>query len=487
MITWIGLAAGSRDPKTSPASTARDGLLPTNIWSYTILSARSRYFPGGKLGRESGSPYRSDLATAVDRNRVKRVLREAFRANDQSLKGNMDFVLIARAPTRGTARGRRVEGRGGEDAGDLPQGSLVSSTTAAAATLLMRSIASSRSSRNPMKALFIGAIRLYQLVISPGLPGRCKFYPSCSQYAIDAISEYGAARGSVLAPGGSCAAIRSATEAMTRYPARNCSRRTFTRLAPRRRRKCRTAAQRGWVADVSSILSPAQRLLLLHPRVHPRLGDQLVLVDRGAHHHRADHPRPAHLAADQEHARHAGSAPEIKALQEKYKDNKQLLNQKTMEFYQENKVSPFGSCLPLLLQMPVFFGLYYMLRTQGQPGGAFAFPNPTVPWLWIQDITKFDIILMFLYIASQFVASWQTSRKAAGQQKMIAYMMPIIVGVFMFIGKWPAGLFIYWFTSNLWTIAQQYVAERMMPMPVPVAASSAKDKIAGQGSREDGT
>lgn len=169
-------------------------------------------------------------------------------------------------------------------------------------------------------------------------------------------------------------------------------------------------------------------------------------------------------------------APEIKALQAKYKDNKQLLNQKTMEFYQENKVSPFGSCLPLLLQLPVFLGLYYALRLQGQPGGAFAFPNPTVSWLWIADITKFDIILMFLYVASQFVASYQTARKSVGQQKMIAYMMPIIVGIFMFIGKWPAGLFIYWFTSNLWTIAQQYVAERTMPMPVPVVASLAKEK-----------
>jgi uncharacterized protein len=53
--------------------------------------------------------------------------------------------------------------------------------------------------RNPVKALFIGAIRAYQIMISPGLPGRCKFYPSCSQYAIDAIKEYGAVRGSVLA------------------------------------------------------------------------------------------------------------------------------------------------------------------------------------------------------------------------------------------------------------------------------------------------
>ena len=175
-------------------------------------------------------------------------------------------------------------------------------------------------------------------------------------------------------------------------------------------------------------------------------------------------------------------APQIKGLQEKYKDNKQLLNQKTMEFYQENKVSPFSSCLPLLLQLPVFLGLYYMLRKQGQPGGSFAFPNPTVGWLWMADITKFDIILMFLYIASQFVASWQTARKSAGQQKVIAYMMPIMVGVFMFIGKWPAGLFIYWFTSNLWTIAQQYVAEKLMPMPVPVAVPSAKDKSPARSS-----
>jgi YidC/Oxa1 family membrane protein insertase len=178
--------------------------------------------------------------------------------------------------------------------------------------------------------------------------------------------------------------------------------------------------------------------------------------------------------------------PQIKALQEKYKDDRETLNQKTMEFYRENKVSPFGSCLPLLLQLPVFFGLYYMLREQGLAGGAFAPPNPVVGWLWINDITKFDYLLMFLYIASQFVASWQTSRKAGGQQKMIAYFMPIIVGIFMFFGKWPSGLFIYWFTSNLWTIAQQYVAEKVMPAPVAAVATSGKaggaKGVAGKGT-----
>jgi YidC/Oxa1 family membrane protein insertase len=181
-------------------------------------------------------------------------------------------------------------------------------------------------------------------------------------------------------------------------------------------------------------------------------------------------------------------APQIKALREKYKDDKQLLNQKTMEFYQENKVNPLGSCLPLLLQLPVFFGLYYMLRAAGMAipsggspmhsAGAFAPGSLDYPvsWLWISDITKFNIILLFLYLGSQFVASWQTARNSAGQQKMIAYFMPLVIGVFMFIGKWPAGLFIYWFTSNLWTIAQQYGAEKLIPVHVPVVAVSAKEK-----------
>jgi len=178
--------------------------------------------------------------------------------------------------------------------------------------------------------------------------------------------------------------------------------------------------------------------------------------------------------------------PRIKALQEKYKNDRQLLNQKTMEFYQENKVSPFGSCLPLLLQLPVFFGLYIMLNNAGKSiadgavgNAAAAFVDPVVSWLWISDITQFDYVLMFLYIATQFVASWQTARKGAGQQKMIAYMMPVIVGIFMFVGKWPAGLFIYWVTSNVWTIAQQLVLEKFTPVPVPVATTTpAKEKAA---------
>jgi YidC/Oxa1 family membrane protein insertase len=69
------------------------------------------------------------------------------------------------------------------------------------------------------------------------------------------------------------------------------------------------------------------------------------------------------------------------------------------------------------------------------------------------------------------------ARKSAGQQRAIAFIMPVVVGIFMYTGKWPAGLMIYWFTSNVWSIAQQFVAERIMPVPAAAAAVLEKDKV----------
>jgi YidC/Oxa1 family membrane protein insertase len=175
--------------------------------------------------------------------------------------------------------------------------------------------------------------------------------------------------------------------------------------------------------------------------------------------------------------------PHLKLLQEKYKDDREVLNQKVMEFYRENKVSPFGSCLPLLLQLPVFLGLYYMLRNQGSVNaytnaGVFStvWHAQPVSWLWIGDITKFDLGLLVAYVGSQFASSWQMGRKSAGQQKVIAYIMPIVIGLFSFMYKWPAGLMLYWVTTNVWSVAQQFVAEKVMPVPVAAAAILEKDK-----------
>lgn len=179
--------------------------------------------------------------------------------------------------------------------------------------------------------------------------------------------------------------------------------------------------------------------------------------------------------------------PQIKELQEKYKSDRQLLNQKMMEFYKENKVNPMGSCLPLLLQMPVFFALFYMLREQ-----PFASDNH---WLWIRvwsenqpgwlapDIKHFDLVLLLLYVASQFVSSLQTVPKDSAQRTMML-TMPVAIGVIMYIGKWPAGLFIYWFTSNLWTIVQQLVITKTVPVPQPAAPVSPGGGSGSRGQRK---
>lgn len=171
--------------------------------------------------------------------------------------------------------------------------------------------------------------------------------------------------------------------------------------------------------------------------------------------------------------------PQIKEIQEKYKDDRSTMQQKVMEYYGENKVNPFGSLLPLLVQMPVFFALFYMLQAQSKVGGVFA----GEPWLWIGaaphapawllvagDITAFDLPLLLLYVASQFLSSMMMGT-GDQMQRMIKYVMPVGIGVIMFIGRWPAGLFIYWFTSNMWTIGQQYLINRTTKIPTPPAVA----------------
>ena len=119
---------------------------------------------------------------------------------------------------------------------------------------------------------------------------------------------------------------------------------------------------------------------------------------------------------------HAALAPQIKELQEKYKDDKQRLQQETMKFYQENKVNPFASCLPLVLQMPVFISLFYMLRKDLRHDICPDINPPTVPnpkpcgsteasqFFFIPDITDKAtggvlVALLVLYVGSQLLSS----------------------------------------------------------------------------------
>ena len=171
-------------------------------------------------------------------------------------------------------------------------------------------------------------------------------------------------------------------------------------------------------------------------------------------------------------------APEMKKLQEKYKDDKQRLNQEMMTFYRENKVNPFGSCLPLVAQLPVFFSLFYMLRKDlrvdicGQsavPCGNYKGGGFGESFFFIPDITNHAtgvvlVVLIVLYVGTQLLSSILMSVTADRNQRMLLLALPFIF--VPFVTSFPAGLLVYWITTNLWTMGQQTVIRRRAGMPV---------------------
>jgi YidC/Oxa1 family membrane protein insertase len=209
-------------------------------------------------------------------------------------------------------------------------------------------------------------------------------------------------------------------------------------------------------------------------------------------------------------------APEIKELQAKYKDDKQRLNQEMMKFYQENKVNPFGSCLPLVAQLPVFLSLFYMLRKdlkidicgpesrilaaakeagkslttigcdQVDPGSA--------SFLFVNDLTAKATgatlaVLLVLYVGSQLLSSVLMSVTADRNQRFIMIALPFVF--VPFIQGFPAGLIVYWITTNLWTVGQQYIIRRTAGMPVrgaplPAGASAAVSPSEGDKQKDKG-
>ncbi|MGI8413002.1 MAG: YidC/Oxa1 family membrane protein insertase [Solirubrobacteraceae bacterium] len=173
-------------------------------------------------------------------------------------------------------------------------------------------------------------------------------------------------------------------------------------------------------------------------------------------------------------------APELKALQAKYKDDKQRQQQEVMKFYSENKINPFASCLPLVAQMPFFIGLFYVLQDDlredicGQTAkvcGEVASSNGAERFLFIPDLTDKAggwvlAVLIVLYISSQLLSSLLTPSTADRNQQMIMYGLPFVF-VF-FIINFPSGLIVYWITTNLWTVGQGYILrKRMGPMTMP--------------------
>jgi YidC/Oxa1 family membrane protein insertase len=147
--------------------------------------------------------------------------------------------------------------------------------------------------------------------------------------------------------------------------------------------------------------------------------------------------------------------PRVMELREKLKDKPQLMQQEMMRIYREEKVNPLGGCLPILVQMPFFIALYWVLLSSVEMRGA--------PWiLWISDLSAKDpwFILPVLMTLSSLFQVWLNPRPPDPMQARLMWIMPLAFGIMFFF--FPAGLVLYWLTNNILSIAQQWWINRQM-------------------------
>jgi YidC/Oxa1 family membrane protein insertase len=202
-------------------------------------------------------------------------------------------------------------------------------------------------------------------------------------------------------------------------------------------------------------------------------------------------------------ARMQALAPEMKAIQAKYKEDKQRQQQEMMKFYKENNVNPLSSCLPLAAQLPVFISLYYMLRQslrvdicpafqRAQNHGILSSAHTVAcgshgqsGFLFIGDITNKAtgatlVVLIILYVGTQLGSSLMMSGAMTDRtQRQIMLFMPLLFVIFVI--RFPAGVLVYWVTTNLWTISQQYVVKRRIGPVRPATPGGSPPAGGGSG------
>ena len=174
--------------------------------------------------------------------------------------------------------------------------------------------------------------------------------------------------------------------------------------------------------------------------------------------------------------------PKVKALQNKYKgksdrESKQQQQEELMELYRENNVNPFASCLPLVFQMPVFIGLYQTLNNFHPPGDDVASSASTTSSCTLNQIGgATEVIMVVAYCLSMLGSTLLFSFVQDRQQKFLFASMSVIF--IPFILRVPAGVGIYWITTNMWTIAQQGIVKRTMGHHFPAVQKEEKQKQA---------
>ena len=159
-------------------------------------------------------------------------------------------------------------------------------------------------------------------------------------------------------------------------------------------------------------------------------------------------------------------APEMKAIQQKWKHDKPRQNEELMKFYRENKINPAASCLPIVLQIPIFISLFYVLREFDKD--VLPIYQGSVDWVNIVNITEpvkdgWGPLLLVIYVASQLSSSYFMSTTMQGAQRILLMVLPVLF--VPFILHFPAGLMLYWLTTNLWTTGQGLVTRKLMPKP----------------------
>ena len=155
--------------------------------------------------------------------------------------------------------------------------------------------------------------------------------------------------------------------------------------------------------------------------------------------------------------------PEMEKIRAQFPNNRQRQQEEMMKLYQDRKVNPLGGCLPILVQMPIFIGIFYVIREFG----GYTIGDRTVPptepsfhdggILWFQNLSQADptYLLPIISAVTMLAATEITAKNIDPQQRWLMRLLPL--GITIFLINFPAGLFVYWITSNLVTLIQNYV------------------------------
>jgi YidC/Oxa1 family membrane protein insertase len=150
--------------------------------------------------------------------------------------------------------------------------------------------------------------------------------------------------------------------------------------------------------------------------------------------------------------------PKVMAMRERYKDNPQQMQQEMMRIYREEKVNPMGGCFPIMIQIPVFIALYWVLLSSVEMRNA--------PWIgWIRDLSTPDpyFILPVVMTLTTLLQTALNPQPPDPMQAKLMWFMPLAFSVMFFF--FPAGLVLYWITNNVLSIAQQWLINKRMGVP----------------------